>query len=45
MSAEKILGAWKRKILGCLLAGRREDYYIDMLMNYAENHMSESDFF
>ena len=40
MSAEKILGAWKKKDFKAVywLEGE-EDYYIDLLMNYAENHI------
>ena len=40
MSAEKILGAWKKKDFKAVywLEGE-EDYYIDQLMNYAENHI------
>ena len=40
MSAEKILGAWKKKdFKGVYWLEGEEDYYIDLLMNYAENHI------
>lgn len=40
MSAEKILGSWKKKDFKPVywLEGE-EDYYIDMLMNHAEHHI------
>lgn len=40
MSAEKILGDWKKKLFKPVywLEGE-EDYYIDKIMNYAEHHL------
>ncbi len=40
MSAEKIIGDWKKKLYKPLywLQGE-EDYYIDLVMNYAEHHI------
>lgn len=40
MSAEKIIGDWKKKMFKPLywLEGE-EDYYIDLVMNYAEHHI------
>ena len=40
MSAEKIISSWKKKEYKPLnwFEGE-EDYYIDMLMNYAEHHI------
>src|SRR6218665_1505112 len=40
MSAEKIIGDWKKKNYKPLYwLEREEDYYIDLVMNYAEHHI------